>query len=289
MLKNQSILDLIRQRTSCRTYDPTPIAAETVQELDGFLASLQAGPFGAPVRFRLIAAGEGDSQALRGLGTYGFIRNPTAFLLAALGPGRQNLEDLGYLVEEAVLFCTALGLGTCWLGGTFRRSRFSARLDLRRGEQMPVVISAGYPAGWRALLDQASRQVAASHTRLPWDQIFFDGAFDRPLSPEAAGSLAEPLEMVRLAPSASNKQPWRVVQQGKACHFFLQRSPGYRERNSLGRVADLQRVDLGIALCHFELAAQDLGLAGRWVTADPADRPPALNRFSQYITTWSAA
>jgi len=289
MLKDQSILGLIRQRTSCRTYEATPIAAETVQELAGFLASLHTGPFGAPIRFRLIAAGDGDSQALRGLGTYGFIRNPTGFILAALGSGHLNLEDLGYRAEEAVLFCTALGLGTCWLGGTFRRSRFSARLDLRHGEQMPVVISAGYPADRRGLMDQATRQVAASHTRLPWDQLFFDGTFDRSLSPQAAGAYAEPLEMVRLAPSASNKQPWRVLRQGDEWHFYLQRNPGYRERNSLGRVGDLQRVDLGIALCHFELAAQELGLAGGWIQCDAADRLPAPNRLAAYITTWGPA
>ena len=31
----------------------------------------------------------------------------------------------------------------------------------------------------------------------------------------------------------------------------------------------LQEVDMGIALCHFELAAAELGVAGSWQQANP--------------------
>ena len=36
--------------------------------------------------------------------------------------------------------------------------------------------------------------------------------------------------------------------------------------------ADIQRVDMGIACCHFDLAAQEAGLHGHW-----EHRPPALS------------
>ena len=56
------------------------------------------------------------------------------------------------------------------------------------------------------------------------------------------------------------------------------------------RLADLQRVDLGIALCHFELVARELGLAGEWVFDGPAasvgaDAPQGV----EYTATWQAA
>ena len=35
------------------------------------------------------------------------------------------------------------------------------------------------------------------------------------------------LEMVRRGPSASNKQPWRVVRAGERWHLYLQRTRGY--------------------------------------------------------------
>ena len=40
---------------------------------------------------------------------------------------------------------------------------------------------------------------------------FYDGGFDKPLIPEQAYALAQPPEMVQWAPSAVNKQPWRVA------------------------------------------------------------------------------
>ncbi len=50
------------------------------------------------------------------------------------------------------------------------------------------------------------------------------------------------------------------------------RSKGYGKGSALFtvlRIADLQRVDLGIAMCHFELVAREAGLDGGWVVADP--------------------
>ena len=56
--------------------------------------------------------------------------------------------------------------------------------------------------------------------------------------------------MVRRAPSAVNKQPWRVVVDGKQAHFYEKKSKGYVDASGW----DLQKVDLGIALYHFACA-----------------------------------
>ncbi len=84
------------------------------------------------------------------------------------------------------------------------------------------------------------------------EELFFDGAFDTPLTKEKAESLAIPLEMIRLAPSAVNKQPWRVVVVDNTVHFYLKRSKGFSKEGKL----DMQMIDMGIALCHFALAAR---------------------------------
>jgi hypothetical protein len=64
-----------------------------------------------------------------------------------------------------------------------------------------------------------------------------------------------------------------------AFHFYLKRTWGYGKFNA---TIDLQRVDMGIALCHFELAAQGIGLAGRWVAANPG----LETGNAEYILTW---
>ena len=92
--------------------------------------------------------------------------------------------------------------------------------------------------------------------------------------------------MVRLGPSASNKQPWRILRIGRSWHFYLQRTPNYRE-GFLYRMftqADLQRIDMGIAMCHFELTARELGLPGMWVNTNPGiDK---LDDLTEYIVSW---
>jgi len=91
---------------------------------------------------------------------------------------------------------------------------------------------------------------------------------------------------VRLAPSASNRQPWRVVQDGSAYHFYLQRTPGYGRGFpfTLLGLADLQRVDIGIAMCHFALTASELGLAGAWTVRQPS--LPTPGDTGEYVVTW---
>jgi hypothetical protein len=92
--------------------------------------------------------------------------------------------------------------------------------------------------------------------------------------------------MVRGAPSASNKQPWRIVRVGRDWHFYLERTPGYWGRSKrLVQIADLQRVDIGIAMCHFDLAAREEGLQGKWQVADPGIE--LGGHLLEYRATWS--
>jgi nitroreductase len=282
---SKPVTELITQRYSCRNYLETPIDEERRGMLEGFLGSPQVGPFGTPARFELIAASDEDPSALRGLGTYGFIRGATGFIAGALGRGEKNLEDFGYLMERIILYATDLDLGTCWLGGTFTKSRFASRIGVQDGKQVPAVTSIGYVAGQPYAPDSIARRVAHSNHRLPWETLFFDGHFGERLSSETAGDYATALQMVRLGPSASNKQPWRIVRDGERWHFFIERSLLYGPRTlGLVGIADMQRLDIGIAMCHFELTARELGLRGGWQTVAPGLKLPGAR--IEYSATW---
>jgi hypothetical protein len=282
---SQPVLSLIRQRFSCRNYLEKPIAVETQQALTAFLGELDKGPLGTKVRLRLIAASEENRKDLKGLGTYGFIRGATGFLLGAVQTAEKDLEDYGYLMEAAILRATDLNLGTCWLGGTFTKSSFSHKIDLQKGEVMPAVVSVGLKAGGDTLSQSLIRRSADATHRKPWENLFFRSDFGTVLTRAEAGAFAEVLEMVRIAPSASNKQPWRIVKDETAWHFYLQRTPGYNISlpfRLLG-LADIQRVDTGIAMCHFQLSAAELGLPGSWRTAEPHISKPAM---TDYAVSW---
>lgn len=251
-------------------------AAETIRE----------GPRGTAVRFRLIASTQKDTDALRGLGTYGFVRGASGFIVGAAAVGEGWLEDYGHALEKLVLLATDLGLGTCWLGGSFTRSSFSHAIAAADSERVPAVAALGVIPDLDAARNGVIRRRVHGDQRLPWESIFFNGRFGVPLTPEAAGAFAPVLEMVRLAPSASNKQPWRIVREGNSWHIFLQRTSGYAGllAGRLLGVEDIQRVDIGIAMCHFELTARELGLQGAWTVRAP--HTGTLDRLVEYAVTW---
>jgi len=285
MIYSKPVREVIRQRFSCRTYLDKPIPEEKRKRLADFISSVKTGPFGTPVRFELVAATEGDRKSLKGLGTYGFIKGAAGFIVGAAGHSEMNLEDFGYSLERIILFATDIKLGTCWLGGSFTRSRFAKKISAAGGELLPAVSSIGYIAD-KDRSGVTIRQLVGGHHRRPWEDLFFQNRFGGSVSPDEAGEYAEPLEMVRIGPSASNKQPWRIIKDGNAWHFYMQRTKGYG--NSLTfkllRLADLQRVDMGIAMSHFELTARELNLKGKWDISEPEIEKP--DKLTEYIASW---
>jgi nitroreductase len=287
VLNDTPVTELIQQRTSCRSYADMPIVAETQAELVNFLRAEWVGPFGTEVRAELLAATQDDQEALKGLGTYGFISGATGYIVGAVAKkAPMAMEDFGYVMERDVLHATSLGLGTVWLGGTFTKSRFAAAIALREDEVLPAVIAAGYAAARPRGLDALIRRSAGAHRRLPWEALFFAETFETPMTRDAAGDYAMVLEMVRQGPSASNKQPWRILRQGDRWHLHLQRTRRYAPRNAIAGVADMQRIDMGIAMCHFALTAEELRLTGQWVREDPG--LPLPDDLTSYVVTWSS-
>jgi nitroreductase len=285
-MTSQSITEIMRQRYSCRSYQSTPIPAEKQVKLNQFIADLSRGPFGTEQRFVLVAAAENDRSALKKLGTYGYIKNPPGFIVGATKSAELDLEDFGYQMEKIILEATRLGLGTCWLGGTFTKSSFHKKIGALEDELVPAVTSIGLPSDQRRWIETLRRRDENIERREAWRSLFFEGSFENPLSKEQAGELALPLEMVRLAPSASNKQPWRMVRDGSSWHLYLQRTPGYRERALVkwATVADIQRLDMGIAMLHFELSASEMGFSGVWRREEPSiEKADAL---TEYVVSW---
>ena len=278
-----SPLNLIRARTSVRRFTGEILPGKVREELDRCCKTLTVGPLGSSCRFRLV---KNDTQSKdRGdrVGAYGMIWGARTYLAGAVEDNRHALEDFGYLFELLVLKATDLDLGTCWLGGIFTRGRFAKAIGLGVEEILPAVSPVGEPTKRRSILDQVIRWGAGSKQRKSWSDLFFDSETGTPLSEERAGGFATALEMLRLSPSASNRQPWRCLRQEGFIHLYLQRSPGYRSVTP----KDLQRVDMGIAMSHFDLALAASGLGGGWTVVDqpPADLPGAWQK-AEYVVSW---
>lgn len=277
-----TITEIIKKRFSCRTYANKSLEDKVLQELITILNSAHKGPFGSEPRFRLIHLTSFVAQEGKKLGTYGVIKNARLFLVGTIKNNHLAMEDYGYCKEKIILRATALGLGTCWIGGTFQSSNFAQAVDLQKDELLPTVAPIGYPALEQSFTERVMRLVAGSDNRKAWADIFFAGNFSTPLTKEQAGIYTEALENIRLAPSASNKQPWRVLYDAKlnTFHFFIERSLQYK---ILG-IVHLQDIDLGIAMSHFDLTLQESGIKGKWLVNSNAPKEKSL----EYMVSWQA-
>lgn len=277
------MLEAIRIRRSVRTYEARSLSPELRREIEALLSEPQPGYFGGRPRFALIERDRARRDEKVRLGTYGFIKGAPYFIAGAIERGPRAEADFGYRMEKIVLEMTRRGLGTCWLGGTFSREEYARILRLDGTSWVPAILSLGYPAATRGIVERIIRRGAKADSRLPWSELFFDGDFSTPLEREAAGAYAELLDLLRIGPSASNKQPWRVLRDGRGLHLVLVRTPSYQKwvPNT-----DLQQMDLGIAMCHVEEAACALGLAGGFTLLSA---PEGLPEGAEYIVTWTPA
>jgi len=271
---------LINKRVSCRTYAANkPIEKNIWTKLNDLVEAEHKGPFGHKPQFHLLNQDMSSPAEWRNLGTYGVIKNARFFLAGKVQKGKKVLEDYGYCMEILILQATALGLGTCWLAGTFQASGFAQAINLQKNEILPAVSPLGYPAAGRSLTEKIFRFAAGSDRRKPWAEIFFADDLATPLTQAKAGKYSAALENLRLAPSASNKQPWRILFDSRTdtFHFYLDRSHFYQIRE-----ISIQDIDMGIAMSHFELTVREMGLSGGWkIVPDP----PAGNSVD-YIVSW---
>lgn len=237
----QNFLELAKTRRSVRTFDGQMPDAQIINELKEFAENI-TNPFGIKVRFVFLDAEENglSSPVLAGEKLYVSAvveRNPFAAVA------------YGYSVEKFLMKAHELGLGTVWIGGTMPREKFEAATGLGENEVMPCISPLGVEAKKMSVKETLMRKGVKADTRYKFEELFYNGDFASPLSEgQAMGmGIRDDLESVRIAPSAVNKQPWRIVIDGKNAHFYVKHDKGYITPDY-----DLQVIDLGIALYNFE-------------------------------------
>jgi nitroreductase len=263
-----SIIELIRQRCSVRTFTGEPLRTEDVERIKKYISALEA-PFGSKVRIQFIHTLLDDANPVK-LGTYGWISGAKDYLALIYEEGTLAETGAAYLFEQVILYCTELGIGTCWLGGSFSRKDFKRQVELQQGEKLRIVSPAGYPGNRKRFIETYIVNAEKNHrTRKAFGVNFFYKDFSTPLTEKDAAIYALPLEMLRLAPSANNKQPWRVLFDDKILHFYRTFSFGF------------SAIDIGIALCHFGETCKAMNIAGHFEVLDMPD-----NKDMTYTISW---
>ncbi|MDD5824176.1 MAG: nitroreductase family protein [Firmicutes bacterium] len=259
--------DIIRTRRSVRTFDGRPLKAEDLDKLKTFVTTIE-NPYGIPVEFHFLDAAEHglSSPVITGEQLY----------VGATVPKVPHAEEaFGYSFEQLVLYAWSLGIGTTWIAGTFKREKFEEAFNKAEDEYMFCVSPLGYPASKISIKESIMRKGCKADSRRPASELFFDTEFGKPLD-MASCAQADSFEMLRLAPSAVNRQPWRVVRTGNDYHFYVQ----HTKAASLEEEWSIHTVDLGIGLCHFMGEA-----GGKLIIENPGITTPALAKYIATVRT----
>lgn len=272
------IVETIKKRCSVRTYQDKELEPNVREMLQSYMDNLE-NPFGMQVKKYIIdkkLASEGEK-----LGTYEVIKGASTFMGISVPDKDLAHVAAGYEFENLILEATALGLGTVWLAATFNREGFASAMGVPKNELFPAISPVGYPAAKRSLTESLMRTAMRSSSRKEWNTLFYLENFQTPLHKDESGDYAEPLEMLRLAPSDKNTQPWRVLKASNSYHFFVTYKSGISRGEEI-----IKRVDAGIALSHFHQTVLELGLKGCFKQTEPENIELPQNTY--YITSWHA-
>lgn len=270
------IVETIQKRHSVRTYENQPLRSQDRDALLKYMKQLD-NPFGAPVHTYIVdkeLRSDGEK-----LGTYGVIKGASTFLGVSIPDTKLAPLAAGYEFENLILLATHIGLSTVWLAATFNRDSFASAMKIPKDELFPAISPVGYPAAKRSLTEKLMRSTMKSSSRKEWKELFFQADFHTPLTKDMAGAYTQPLDMVRLAPSAKNAQPWRVRKIQNTYHFYAYYKPGLSKGEEI-----IKQVDLGIALSHFHQTALELGLNGTFEQMPQEDAN--LSENLHYMISW---
>lgn len=259
-------------RHSIRTFQPKPISDDHLQELLAFIDHL-SNPWNIKIKIAFI----NDLKNSDKIGTYGMIKDPAVFLAAWVVDQPFAQEAIGYTLEHVVLYAESIGISSCWLGATFAKDHVQKILKIKKHEIMPIIIAMGHAKEKLRLKDKIIKKAISSHTRLPNEQLFFENDPKMPLSLKKCGQYQKCLEMVRLAPSAFNAQPWRIIKTNNSFDFYIYSSKELRS-------SSIKHVDIGIALAHFMIMVKNLNLAG-YLDTNPKHAAKAYDHY-HLIASW---
>ena len=228
--RRETLTAAVRVRTSCRAFS----GALTPQEVAAL--AYHAGRYALPGAFlTLLDVPEDAFTNITGC------RKAAAVCLQ--GDSWLHRLNAGAIGEAFVLEATAMGLGTCWVGGSFRREALKGRIP--QGASLLCVIAVGRPCIPLTPPPTRPRMSPEQLCRGQWRQW-----------PE---ELIRAATLVQQAPSGMNQQPWtlEVTPNGE----FAVQSPVS------------SALDAGIAILHAELA---LTTPHTWRFSDAPDVPLAV-------------
>jgi hypothetical protein len=235
----------IKHRTSRRTYQNKKIESHKVEQINSLVNEINEE---TGLNIQLVENGESFLSGFKA--SYGLIGG-TPSLIALVGNtgDPELLRKIGYYGEFIVLECESLGLGTCWIRGTYDRKACLKSIHMRDRDDLICVLAVGSVAQ-----NKNAKELLVSIVN-GGKQSFDELLTEKDSNPPSW--VADGIEAARLAPSAANGKPIGYrYRDNQLTAFIVKKNHGAEE------------IDLGISMAHFELGALHGRKEGIWVKVE---------------------
>lgn len=232
-------LQLLMSRHSVRAFSQEPVDASLLNKLKAEATMTNTHQHG--LKFKIVT---GDPDPFKAFSrSYGSFTNPRDFLVAVVDAAVENVyERAGYFAERFAIKAVSLGLGTCFVGGTFNEGK--VKVPLRAGEKVLFVVLFGHPLGKEKFLAKLTAGIA--HRKKMTADDFFVPKEQLGEALALFPMLERGLQGVACAPSSLNKRPTRVRLDGDGEERFPCAFVENPDSKNL--------IDLGIAKFNFNYA-----------------------------------
>lgn len=241
-MNDTALFEAIFRRKSIRNYDSTPLNLNRLEEIAKKLQSLKPLLPSIKTEFKIISS----NQVTRKMN----IKAP--HYVAAFSETTEAYKvNLGFMLQQMDLYFSATRLGSCWLATP------QLTKEVTKSSNLPFVILMSFGNSKEPLY----RTSISEFKRKPLKEIS---------DIEAADELLEP---ARLAPSGINLQNWYFTGSKNQIHAYSLK-PGFLRSITGG---SYYPINMGIACCHLQLAAQHQGLKSKFVFDSSKDKNPRKN------------
>lgn len=256
------MIESMMTRHSVRSFSNESLRQKR-ERIDQICRESIKGPLGHSIELLQVSPQELEKQGIGQLATFGVISGAANYLFSIIPDTRAGLVNYGYALEKTSIILWKEGIGSCWLGGMFKKQKLEALYLMKGQRAIPAVLAIGFPHDEKSLVERIMKLATRPVNRKPLSEIVFDRVFHQPLQIKPSSKWETVFTCVQRAPSARNGQPWRIVKEYNQYHFYL------RTREE----TELNQIDMGIAICHFDLARLELGIEGSWHVRRPLEDP----------------
>jgi nitroreductase len=229
--------DIIFKRKSIRNYDSNPLDNETLKNINSMIKNLKPLIEGIETDIRIISSDDVKTRIMK---------KAPHYIVVFSEEKEGYLTNVGYMLQQMDLILSAHGIGTCWQGIP------TPNKDIIKSSKLKFVILMAFGTPNEPL----HRQDVSEFKRKPLEKI------------TDMEDCREILEAVRLAPSATNSQPWFLSGDRNSINVYSIK-PNFLKALVVKKYIP---IDIGILIYHLQVITEHLGKNPEIVFKDGLDK-----------------